>query len=327
MRLLVIGGTRFLGLHTVRAALAHGHTVTLFNRGQSNPGVFPELEKLTGDRDGGLDVLKGRSWDAVLDTCGYVPRVVRASAELLADVVEHYTFISSLSVYTDWTKAGIDESAELDTIEDETVEEITGETYGPLKVLCEQAIEAVMPGRALSIRAGLIVGPNDVSDRFTYWPARVAKGGEVLAPEEPNYRVQFIDVRDLGEWIVKMIERRKAGAYNATGPDYLLTLGEVLETCKAVSGSDATFTWVDKDFLIDYEVQPWMELPLWIPDAVQAVDCSKALTDGLVFRPLDETVQDTLAWDKSRPPDVERRAGLAPEKEAQVLEAWRNRPA
>ncbi|MBN1287914.1 MAG: epimerase [Anaerolineae bacterium] len=325
MKLLVIGGTRFLGLHTVQAALAREHEVTLFNRGRSNPDIFPDIEKLTGDRDGGLDVLRGRTWDAVIDTCGYVPRVVRASAELLADAVEHYTFVSTLSVYTDWTVPGIDESAELATMEDETVEEVTGETYGPLKVLCEQAVETAMPGRALVVRAGLIVGPNDVSDRFTYWPARVARGGEVLAPEGPDYRVQFIDARDLGAWMVRMTEARKAGAYNATGPDYELTLGEVLATCKDVAGSDAVFTWADKDFLAEHEVQPWTELPLWIPGEVQAVDCSKAIAAGLSFRPLAATVRDTLEWDRTRPADAERRAGLAPAKETEVLEMWQAR--
>jgi 2'-hydroxyisoflavone reductase len=325
MKLLMIGGTRFAGRAIVDSALERGHEVTLFNRGQSNPDLYPDAEKLTGDRDGGLDALRGRRWDAVVDTCGYVPRVVRQSARLLKDAVDHYTFISSLSAYEDTFGAHAEDDAPLATMEDETVEEITGETYGPLKVLCEQVVEAAFPGRVLIIRPGLIVGPHDLSDRFTYWPVRVSGGGEVLAPEDPGYRVQIIDVRDLGEWTVRMVEAAKAGAYNATGPGDVLTLGAVLDTCKAVSGSDATFTWVDAEFLAAQEVAPWMGLPLWIPGEVQATDCSKAIADGLTFRPLPATVRDTLDWHAARPADYEWRAGLSREREAAVLKAWRER--
>src|SRR5688572_29497367 len=196
MRLLVLGGTKFLGRAVVEAAVARGHEPTLFHRGLTNPGLFPDLEHLRGDRDGGLAALQGRTWDAVIDPSGYVPRIVRASAELLADAVEHYTFISSISVYPSFPTPGMDESSPVGTLEDPTVEDVPAH-YGPLKALCEQAAEAAMPGRVFHVRAGLIVGPNDPSDRFTYWPVRVAKGGDVLAPGSPERPVQIIDVRDL----------------------------------------------------------------------------------------------------------------------------------
>ncbi|HZO86929.1 MAG TPA: NAD-dependent epimerase/dehydratase family protein [Chthonomonadaceae bacterium] len=325
MNLLILGGTVFVGRHLVEAALARGHTVTLFNRSQHNPELFPEVEKLRGDRDGDLGALQGRHWDAVLDTCGYVPRIVRASAELLADAVPHYTFISSISVYKDLSIPGMDENAPVGTLEDETTEEITAETYGPLKVLCEQAAEEAMPGRVLTIRPGLIVGPHDPTDRFTYWPHRVAQGGEVLAPGRPEQTVQFIDARDLAEWNIRLIEAGQTGVYNATGPDYPLTMGRLLDECKAVGGSDARFTWASQEFLQQEGVQPWTELPLWVPEepdmaGFNAVNCDKAIAAGLTFRPLSDTIRDTLAWDATRPADREWRAGLKPERERELLE-------
>jgi 2'-hydroxyisoflavone reductase len=329
MNLLILGGTIFLGRHLAESALRRGHTVTLFNRGQHNPELFPEVEKLRGDRATDLDPLKGREWDAVIDTCGYFPRVVRNSAEMLRDSVGHYTFISSISVYPDFSKPGMDEAAPVGTLEDPTVEEVTGETYGPLKALCEQAVEEALPGRTLNIRPGLIVGPFDPSDRFTYWPRRVAQGGDVLAPAGPDFPVEIIDARDLAEWNLDMVEQGKTGVYNATGPDYTLTLGKVLETCKEVSGSDARFVWMDEKFLLDHEVGPWMELPLWVSgddvDGFSKIDCRRAIAAGLRFRPLEETVRDTLEWDRTRPADVEYRAGMKPEREQELLNAWRAR--
>lgn len=327
MKLLVLGGTVFLGRYIVAAALSRGHQVTLFNRGQHNPDLFSNVEKLRGDRDGNLEALHGRPWDAVIDTCGYVPRIVRASAELLARSVEHYTFISSISVYADFSVLDLNETAPVGKLQDETVEKITGETYGPLKALCEQAVTSVMPNRALIVRPGLIVGPHDPTDRFTYWPYRIAQGGEVLAPGRPDRRVQIIDVRDLAEWIVGMSEAQKTGTYNATGPDYALTMGQLLETCRSVSRSDATFTWVDEKFLLDAGVQPWMEVSLWVPDTEEhrgfsAVNCTKAISGGLSFRPLAETVRDTLAWVATRPSDVPWRAGLKREREKELLQQW-----
>jgi 2'-hydroxyisoflavone reductase len=323
MKILVLGGTVFLGRHLVDAALARGHEVTLFNRGQHNAELYPELEKLRGDRDGDLTALQGRRWDAVLDPSGYVPRIVRASAELLAPNVSHYTFISSLSVYGETHTPGMDESTSLATMDDPTSENVQ-EHYGALKTLCEQTVESVMPGRALNVRAGLIVGPQDPTDRFTYWPRRVAQGGDVLAPGRPERFVQFIDARDLAEWTLRMVETGGAGAYNATGQHDVTTMADLLRTCKEVSGSDARFVWVEDAFLTEQGAGAWMELPLWIPESDGAMTgflrCSsdKAIRDGLRFRPLAETVRDTLAWDRSRPADTEHRAGMKPERECRT---------
>lgn len=328
MRLLILGGTVFLGRHLVDAALERRHQVTLFNRGQHNPDLFPDVEKLRGDRDGNLDALRPRQWDAVIDTCGYVPRIVRASAALLADRVGHYTFISSISVYAG---QGTDEDSPLGRLDDESVEQITGQTYGPLKALCEQAVERVMPGRVLNVRAGLIVGPHDPTDRFTYWVQRVAQGGEVLAPGRADRPVQFVDARDLARWIVRAVEARVTGVYNATGPRDPLAIGHLLDAIRRVSGSDARFTWVDEGFLTDAGVAPWTEVPLWIPQsnpsasAMLSVNCLKAIVAGLAYCPLADTIRDTLAWDVARPSDSERRAGLKPEREAELLKAWHER--
>ncbi len=329
MNLLILGGTVFLGRHLVTTALARGHTVTLFNRGQHNPDLFPDVEKLRGDRDDDLAALEGRRWDAVIDTCGYVPRIVRASAALLADAVDHYTFISSMSVYADPMPTHANESAPLATIEDETVEAITGETYGPLKALCEAAAEAAMPGRVLNIRPGLIVGPFDPSDRFTYWPVRLARGGEVLVPDRPDMPVQLIDARDLAAWNIRMIERGGTGTYNATGPAERLTFKSVLETCRSIAETDTTFTWVSEDFLQEHEVAPWVGLPLWLTaeaGGMLQANINRALEDRLTFRPLAETARDTLTWANSRPNDHEWRAGLTPGREAELLGQWHARP-
>lgn len=328
MKLLVIGGTRFLGRAIVNHALVAGHEVTLFNRGQSNPDLYSgKVETLIGDRDGGLAVLDGRSWDAVIDTCGYFPRLVRDSATFLADAVQQYVFISSISVYPEaaMRQRGVDEDTAVDTIEDETTEEMTGESYGPLKALCEQAAEAAMPGRVLNVRAGLIVGPHDLTDRFTYWPYRVAQGGEVLAPDSSDYAVQFIDVRDLAQWILHMVEVQKSGSYNVTGHAGTITLGDVLATSRKITGSDATFTWVSETFLMENEVAPWIQMPMWLGGRVPGisqVSCENAFADGLVIRPLAETIQDTLTWQATRPADHEWRAGLSREREAELLEKW-----
>lgn len=326
MKLLIIGGTRFLGRAIVEAALADGHELTLFNRGQSNPDLFPTVETLIGDRDGGLDVLKGRTWDAVIDTCGYVPRLVRDAATLLADAVGHYTFISTISVYAEEAEAPITEASPLSTIEDPTVEKVTGETYGPLKMLCEQAAAEVMNGRSLSVRAGLLVGPHDPTDRFTYWPVRVARGGQVLAPDDPAVPTQFIDVRDIATWTVQAAAKQLTGPVNVTGPAAPLPLGDVLAACRRATDSDAAFVWVDEAFLLAEDVAPFTDLPLWVPAARQSmmqVDCQRALETGLTYRPLETTIADTLAWAHTRPDDHEWRNGLTPEREAELLTKWR----
>lgn len=325
MKLLIIGGTRFLGRALADEAITADHDITLFNRGQSNPGLYPNIEQIHGDRDGGLDALGGRRWDAAIDTCGYIPRIVRDSAEFLCDTVDHYTFISSLSVYAQPLPVGLDETGTVGTIEDETTEEITGETYGPLKALCEQAVTEAMNGRALHARAGLIVGPHDLSDRFTYWPARVARAGEVLAPGTPEYGVQFIDVRDLAGWLLSAVEARLTGPYNVTGPGRPLPLGLLLDACRSVSGSDAHFTWVDESFLLAHNVTPYTEMPLWVPDefgGFNAFDVSKALAAGLTYLPFAETVRDTLEWANLRPTDYAWRNGLSADREAALLAEW-----
>ncbi|MBP6015420.1 MAG: NAD-dependent epimerase/dehydratase family protein [Candidatus Promineofilum sp.] len=326
MNLLILGGTRFLGRALVDEALLDGHEITLFNRGQSNPDLYPHIEQIHGDRNSDLAKLGRRQWDAVIDTCGYVPRAVRQSAEYLADSVEHYAFISTMSVYAEPLSSGIDERAPVGTIEDETTEEITGETYGPLKALCEQAATEAMDGRVLHVRAGLIVGPHDLSDRLTYWPVRVARGGEVLAPGSPDYGVQFIDVRDLARWILSATAARLTGPYNVTGPGRPLPLGLLLDTCRVIAGSDARFMWAEESFLVDHKVEPYTEMPLWVPaelGAFNSFNVDKALADGLIFRPFAETVRDTLEWAQGRPSDYVWRNGLSAEREASLLAAWR----
>lgn len=325
MQLLILGGTVFVGRHLVEVALARGHTVTLFNRGQHNPELFPTVEKLRGDRGVDLSALAGRRWDAVIDTCGYIPRAVQMAAGQLATQVDHYTFISTISVYPDYSKAGLDETATLGTLADPTVEEVTGETYGPLKALCEAAAEAAMPGRVLTIRPGLIVGPNDPTDRFTYWPVRVARGGETLAPGEPTQEVQFIDVRDLAEWTINMVEKKQTGIYNATGPAQPLTMQEFLHKCQQVAANDTHLTWVSEAFLVEKQVGAFVELPLWVPAemaGLEQVNCQKAMGAGLQYRPLATTVRDTIEWHNTRSASHQWRAGLSAEREAELLEQW-----
>ena len=330
MRLLVLGGTKFLGRAVVEAALARGHEVTLFNRGLTNPELFPEVEKLRGDRDRGLDPLRGRSWDAVVDTSGFVPRVVRQSAELLNDAVDHYVFVSSISVYRDPLAPGFDESGPLVELPDPTIEDYrsSAEAYGGLKALCEEAVRDEFPDSFAIVRPGLIVGPHDPTGRFTYWVVRVARGGRVLAPGPPLRLVQVVDVRDLAEWMVRLADERVAGTFNAVSRPF--PLEELLETAREVSGSDAEIVWVDEGLLLERGVSPWMELPLWVPtdDAgfLQA-NVAAALAMGLSIRPLEQTVRDTLAWATEAGSDLVTpgptgEAGMTPEREAELLEAW-----
>ena len=324
MKILILGGTVFLGRHLAEIARERGHDVTLFNRGKTNPDLFSDVEQLRGDREGDLSALEGRAWDAVVDTSGYVPRVVAASAEQLVEGTPHYTFISSISVYDDRTEMGIDESSAVSRLEDPAVEEVTGETYGPLKALCEEAVQEIYGEGALIIRPGIIAGPHDPTDRFTYWVLRVAGGGDVLAPASPAHPIQFVDVRDLALWTIRMVEEGASGTYNATGET--TRMGDFLEACRVVSASTARFRWVDEDFLLEHGVQPWSEIPLWLPGetgvAMSSVDVGRALGAGLTFRPLQETIEDTLAWAEGRAADHELRAGLDAEREAALLQAW-----
>ncbi len=324
MNLLLLGGPRFLGLALIEAALAGGHNVTMFNRGRTNPHLVPQVERLVGDRDGGLDALRGRHWDAVIDTSGYVPRIVRQSAELLADAVDRYIFISTISVYRRPVSPAAAEDAPLATLEDPTVETISGETYGGLKVLCEQAVQTVYGNRTLIIRPGLIVGPHDSSNRFTYWVTRTAAGGDVLAPDDKDAPVQLIDVRDLAEWTLRMAEANAQGIYNATGPTTPLTLEETLQTCRDATGGSARFVWVAPQFLLDHGVTPWTEIPLWEPgeEALSRISIARALTTSLTFRPLATTAADTLAWARSQPEPAAPAAGLAREREAELLRLY-----
>ena len=320
MNLLVLGGPRFLGRAVTDAALAAGHEVTFFNRGRTNPELYPEVERLVGDRTESVDALRGRSWDAVVDTCGYLPDVVRSSAEALADS-GLYCFVSSISVYAGFTTVN-DEDSPVAQIGDHPADEVTNESYGPLKALCEDEARDVFGARALIVRPGLIVGPHDPTGRFTYWPHRVAHGGEVLAPAPREAPTQVIDVRDLGAWIVELCARGQSGTFNATHPG--VSRDELLSTCRAVTGSDATITWVSPEFLVEHEVGEWMELPLWLVDPELAyadrVDVSRALAAGLTFRALEDTVRGTL-----EEAETAEAAGLRPEREAELLAAWHGR--
>jgi 2'-hydroxyisoflavone reductase len=341
MKLLVLGGTIFVGRHVVETALAREDEVTLFNRGRHGSELFPEVEKLRGDRDGGLGTLAGRSWDAVVDTSGYFPRIVEVSARALADRVEHYTFVSSASVYADTSRPGIDEGAPVHALPPAAPEELgTPEAYGAFKALSERAAEEAMPGRVLSVRAGLVVGPHDPTNRFTYWVTRIARGGDVLVPEPRDQPVQIADARDLADWILRMADRRAAGIFNAAGPERPYTTEELLTGIHAAVESDARLVWVDEQFLLEAGVEAFQDLPLWLAPGSHpelagflAIDASRALAAGLRFRPLAETVRDTLAWTRRESPgrkDVGVElpaAGIPAERERELLELWRKRAA
>ena len=330
-KILILGGTAFLGPALVAAARAHGHTLTLFNRGKTNPGRFTDLEQLHGDRDGHLEALAGKKWDVVIDDSGYVPRHVKDSATLLGPNVGHYVFVSTISVYADLGKPA-DEDAPLAKLKEPT-EKVTGESYGALKALCEAAASAAMPGRVTIVRPGLIVGPEDPTDRFTYWPVRLQRGGEVLAPGNPSDPVAYIDVRDLANWMIwRVVERRLLGTYNALGPAQTLGIGAMLDGCKKGVGGDAKLTWLDADFLDKQKVQPWADMPVWVPPVGDGkysglVSRARAVKAGLTFRPTADTARDTIAWWNALPAErrAKLRAGLPADREQAVLAAWHAR--
>ncbi|MGE3172628.1 MAG: NAD-dependent epimerase/dehydratase family protein [Planctomycetota bacterium] len=334
---LVLGGTGFLGPHFVRSALARGHKVTLFHRGQTNPDLFPELEHLAGDREKGeLDALRDRTFDAVIDTSGYVPGHVDATARLFADRAKHYQFISSVSVYAAFGNGTepVDEDGEVLTVDDDTAAGVTTirgsmAHYGALKARCEAAAAAAMPERTCVVRPGLIVGPGDRSDRFTWWPVRVDRGGEVLAPGDPDGRVQAIDVRDLADWMVHLLEERATGTYNAVGFAGPVSMQELLHGCKCATPSPVSFTWASEEFLQENEVGAWMEMPLWIPRGGRGpIANQRAMAQGLAFRPLADTIRDTLQWARTERGDRPfERTGVRPEREAELLEKWHARAA
>lgn len=332
LRILILGGTGFTGPHQVRYALARGHQVTVFNRGKTNPGSVPAgVEQLEGDRNGQLDALKGKTWDVVIDNPSTLPRWVRDAAQLLKDSAGQYIFISTISVYADHSKPNMDESAATITLEDPTIETVTTpESYGGLKALAEKEAERAFPGRTTVVRPGLIVGPGDNTDRFTYWPVRIARGGEVLAPGTPDDPVQIIDARDLAEFTIRLAEQKTFGTFNATGPAHPMTIAEMLYGIKAVTTAGAQFTWVPASFLQAHEVAPWSHMPVWIPPQGEYAgfgsrNIGRALAAGLTFRPLAATAQATLEFHASR--DAERnsklRAGITPERESEVLALWR----
>jgi len=339
LRILILGGTGFTGPYQVRYALSRGHKVTTFNRGKTHPGELPkEVEQLIGDRNGQLDALRDRQWDVAIDNPTTLPAWVRDAAQILKGNVERYVFISTISVYAD-TGQGVDETAPLAKYDGpdpykETIEAVKAsgyKTYGPLKALSEKEAEKCFPGKTLVVRPGLIVGPRDETDRFTYWPARIDRGGEVMAPGKPGDPVQFIDARDLAEWTIRMAENRETGIYNATGPAKPLEIGEMLDEIKDALHSSTTFTWLPADFLQQQKVQAWSDMPVWAGDelGLARTKIDRALAKGLTFRPLAETARDTLAWFKSLPQDRQSklRAGLTPEREAEVLAAWKKQRA
>lgn len=343
MNILVLGGTGFTGPFQVQYAIARGHKVTVFNRGKTHPGELPkEAEQLIGDRNGQLDALKGRKWDAVIDVPTSIPVWVRDAAQVLQGNVDRYVFISTISVYSDVKKPGSDETAPLLKYEGSDAMKETQKSlrdsnfalYGPLKALSEAEAEKWFPGKALIVRPGLIVGPGDESDRFTYWPVRIERGGEVLAPGNPTDPVQFIDARDLAEWVIRMVEQGTTGVFNATGPKSKLTIKGMLDGIKAATKSNAEFTWADADFLAAQKVAPWSDMPVWVPPrgdeaGFAEISIKKALAKGMTFRTLSDTTHATLEWFHKQKPErqAKLRAGITAEREAEVLKAWHAKKA
>lgn len=326
LRVLILGGTGFIGPHFVEVLRARGHKLTLFNRGKRNPGLFPDIETVIGDRNESLDALKGRKWDVVVDDVAYFPAQVKKSTELLKDQVRHYIYVSSISAYADLTPPGIDEDYKLAQLKDPNVTEINNDTYGGLKAACEQIVEQAFGERQAVIRPSYIVGPGDTSDRFTYWPVRVARGGEVLAPGSPLDPIQFVDVRDLADFMRVCVERTFSGRYNLCNPPGAVTMGDLLETSKRLSKSNATFTWASQSFLEQNKALESGEIPIWAPTTgaeagATLVSSARAVAKGLRFRDLDTTIKDTLAWHEQRPAEQKNklRAGLTTEREAELL--------
>ncbi len=328
-RILVLGGTGFIGPHMVREALRRGHDVTLFNRGKTNSALFPDLQLLVGDRNNGLDTLKGGKWDAVIDNSGYVPRHVADSARLLSPSISHYLFISSISAYASFAKAN-NEDSPLATMPDETVEEVTGETYGPMKALCEQRAAAEIGDDRLTIlRPTYICGPGDHTDRFSYWPVRTMRGGEMLWPGSPQDKTQIIDVRDLANFVVDAVEQQITGTYNTVTPAGSYSMGDLLADSMAVTGTEVQPAWVSAEFIEAQKLGEGRLIPIWSPPdgeygRVASVSGERAVGMGLKVRPVRETARDLISWWKTLPDDrtTIMRAGLTAEREAEVLALW-----
>ncbi|MCD9186887.1 MAG: NAD-dependent epimerase/dehydratase family protein [Pyrinomonadaceae bacterium] len=342
MKILIIGGTKFLGRHLIEAASESGHELTLFNRGRFSQETFGNVEQIHGDRNFELEKLVGRRFDVCIDTCGYLPQSVKTSVEFLRESVGQYIFISSISAYKDFREINADENAPLAEltaeqrekfekidVKDEVTGIVLGEMYGALKVLCEREAEKAMPQRVLTVRPGLIVGEFDWTDRFSYWVMRVAKGGEVLAPGDPQRFIQFIDARDLAKWTIKMAEENQNGIFNVTGKPFNLSFGRFLEEIKNVTQSDAKFTWVSEEFLKKQNVEVWSEMPLYLhgSDAdwqgFLSVNIDKALEKGLNFYALDDTIRTTFNWRNSV--EDELKAGISAERESELLKKWHAR--
>jgi 2'-hydroxyisoflavone reductase len=323
VKLLVIGGARFSGRALSGLALELGHDVTVFHRGTGPDDPWPEAEHIHADRNGGLDAIRGRTFDAVVDTCGYVPREVRESGEVLAEAGV-YAFVSSLSVHVDGTRPYATEDDDLNQPPFPDTEEVTEQSYGPLKVACEQEVRGRFGDRAVVVRPGLIVGPHDPTDRFTYWVRRVAVGGEVLAPAPAEAPVQWVDARDLAAFVLLLCEQKRGGTFSVVTPPGAHTMGDLLETCARIADSDATLTWAPAAFLDEHGVAAWSDLPLWLPDepGFSLFDPARAIAAGLTSRSIEETVRDTLAWDRTREQSWPMGAGLTSERERDLLVAY-----
>ena len=334
-RILMLGGTGFIGPHMVRYAVERGHEVTIFTRGRSEVDLPESVERLVGDRNDDHTALEGRSWDVVLDNNAQDYRWVQTSTSLLADAADHYVFVSSISAYL-LEGFGYDRADQvmMEPLVDEDYprfqppegwEEGERLDYGPMKARSEDLCHAAFPGRTTVVRPGLIVGPGDPTDRWTYWPVRLDEGGEVLAPGNPEHANQIIDQRDLTEWIVRLAENGTMGDFNATGPAERLSMGSMLQQIGDAVTTPHELTWVSESFLQAQEVSPWSDLPSWIPgDPLMFVDVRDAVAAGLTFRSLAETTRDTLAWDVTRPAEdrENRRFGMSREREREVLDAW-----
>ena len=335
LRILILGGTGFIGPHMVSYAVERGHSVSIFTRGQREIDLPESVERLQGDRNDDHDALEGRVWDVVLDNNAQDYRWVQKSTELLAGAAQQYVFVSSISAYAlqgfGWERAS---EIMFEPLVDEDYQRIEppqgwkdgdDAPYGLMKTLSENIVHAAFPGRATVVRPGLIAGPGDMTDRFTYWPVRLDEGGRVLAPGNPDHANQVIDQRDLTEWIVRLAENRTVGNFNATGPAERMSMGSMLDEIGRATETPHELTWIPESFLEAQGVSPWQDLPAWIPgDPLMFVDVSDAVFSGLTFRPLVETAKDTLEWDKARPTSerANRRFGMSRQRERELLDAW-----
>jgi 2'-hydroxyisoflavone reductase len=327
--LLILGGTGFIGPHLTKEALRLGWKVTHFNRGKRVPDGVADVETLIGDRNGQIDALRGRKWDVVIDDTGQIPKYVKMSAELLAPNVGYCLFISSISAYASLAEPN-DESSAVGKLADPNIDKTTDETYGPMKALCEQYSMEAFKGRASVVRPGYIVGPLDGSDRFTYWPIRGSKGGEMMAPGTAHDPIQIIDVRDLSAWMMKLAQERTTGYFNAISPPRAFTMGDIIKaSLRASPGAGTKATWVPEDFLATQWKVEELDFPPWSPmsgdtAAASLTSTARAQKAGLKIRPMQETVNDTLTWFHSLPAErqAKLRAGIDPQKEADVLKAW-----